>query len=331
MSLPFVSVIIDTYNYGCFIEEAIDSVLAQEFPQDRMEVLVVDDGSTDDTSERVKKYGGRIKYFRKENGGQASALNLGFSHSSGNIICFLDADDYWLPNKLRRVVEEFENGPAGMVNHAYELSVPDSKGNKKHKLDFISGNLAQDLELLLRCRVFPTSCSSFRREALKCLMPIPEAIRLQTDAFLFRVAAFVAPVSALPETLTVYRTHGKNLFYVEEDRVTRESHRRSQLMRRTINREIRRWLRRNGFNTRTGEVRIFLDRLELFWLAEDMSVFPPTRLQWFHHVLQYNRTYRTRQNWKLTVLNYLTAIATLVWGYGMPRPQKAPPEEGHHA
>ena len=85
MSLPFITVIIDTYNYGHFVEEAIDSVLSQNFPADRMEVLVIDDGSTDDTSERVKKYGERIRYFQKENGGQASAFNFGFSRSRGEI------------------------------------------------------------------------------------------------------------------------------------------------------------------------------------------------------------------------------------------------------
>jgi glycosyltransferase involved in cell wall biosynthesis len=77
MNRPYVSVLIDTYNYGRFIEQAIESVLSQDFTMERVEILVVDDGSTDDTEERVKKYGAKIRYLRKENGGQASAFNLG--------------------------------------------------------------------------------------------------------------------------------------------------------------------------------------------------------------------------------------------------------------
>src|SRR5580765_2351203 len=79
MDSPAITVLITTYNYGQFIEEAIDSVLAQNFPVEKVEILVVDDGSTDDTRERVKKYGLHIEYFYKTNGGQASALNFGFS------------------------------------------------------------------------------------------------------------------------------------------------------------------------------------------------------------------------------------------------------------
>jgi len=70
-----ITVLIDTYNYGRYIEEAIESVLAQDFPAEEMEILVVDDGSTDDTRARVGKYADRVKYIYKKNGGQASAFN----------------------------------------------------------------------------------------------------------------------------------------------------------------------------------------------------------------------------------------------------------------
>src|ERR1043166_8636595 len=74
---PFISVLIGTYNYGVFIEDAIDSVLRQTFAPGETEIVVVDDGSTDDTRERLKRYKGAIRYVYKENGGQASALNVG--------------------------------------------------------------------------------------------------------------------------------------------------------------------------------------------------------------------------------------------------------------
>src|SRR5580700_8026024 len=103
MRTPFFTVLIDTYNYGQYIEEAVQSVLAQSFPEEEREIVVVDDGSTDDTAERLKKYGDGIRYLRKANGGQASAFNFGFEQARVEVIALLDADDVWLPDKLGRV------------------------------------------------------------------------------------------------------------------------------------------------------------------------------------------------------------------------------------
>ena len=328
MPEPKVTVLIDTYNYGCFIEEAIESVLSQEFPKERMEILVVDDGSTDDTADRVKKYGSKIQYFRKENGGQASAFNFGFSHSRGDIVCFLDADDYWLPNKLRRVVEAFENGPAGMVSNNYELSAPDLDGNIKCNLNLVSGNVAQNLETLLRYENFPTSCLAFRRETLNRLFPIPEAIRIQADAFFAFLAIFIAPVLALPETLTIYRIHSGNL-YSAAARTTPDKERRINLMWKIILPEMRLWLQRNGFNTRKGMIRIFLDERTLYQHYVEFPVDPPTRFKSFCHVLLYNRAHRGRQSWKLTVMNYFLALAALVRENKPPNPRFASSEKVH--
>lgn len=98
-----VSIIIPTYNYGIFIGDAIDSVLNQTFND--YEIIVVDDGSTDNTSDIINKYNDKISYLSKSNDGPASARNLGIKNSSGDYICFLDADDVFLPNKLEIQVE----------------------------------------------------------------------------------------------------------------------------------------------------------------------------------------------------------------------------------
>ncbi|MGA6957802.1 MAG: glycosyltransferase family A protein, partial [Candidatus Acidiferrales bacterium] len=97
---PAVTVLIDTYNHERFIEEAIVSVLEQDFPQSDMEVLVVDDGSTDRTPEIVAKFEPRVRLIRKANGGQASAFNAGIPQACGEIVSFLDGDDWWARNKL---------------------------------------------------------------------------------------------------------------------------------------------------------------------------------------------------------------------------------------
>ena len=90
MTTPFVSVLIDTYNHERFIEEAIQSVLSQDFPASEREILVVDDGSTDRTAEILRKFASQIRILRKPNGGQASAFNLGIPQCRGEIVAFLD-------------------------------------------------------------------------------------------------------------------------------------------------------------------------------------------------------------------------------------------------
>src|SRR5277367_1626744 len=161
---PRVTVLIDSYNYGHYIEEAIDSVLSQDFPSDQFELLVVDDGSTDDTRDRVLKYGPRVQYLYKTNGGQASAFNLGLAHARGEIVALLDADDYYLPGKLQRVVAEFDRDPKiGMVYH--RLKVYNTRTGKRRDGSFIalSGDIAVSRTTLLTYISYPTSALAFRR------------------------------------------------------------------------------------------------------------------------------------------------------------------------
>src|SRR2546429_8134797 len=79
MKAPFFTVLIDTYNHGKFVEDAVSSVLAQDFPPEEREILVVDDGSTDDTEERLRKFGEKIRYLRKKNGGGGSSFYYSFA------------------------------------------------------------------------------------------------------------------------------------------------------------------------------------------------------------------------------------------------------------
>ena len=108
---PLVSIITPTYNRAAFLGAAIDSVLAQTYP--RLEHIIVDDGSTDDTPKLMERYlaDRRIKYFTQSNQGQSIARNLGIEHSSGKYICFLDSDDVWVPEKLREQIDVFARHP----------------------------------------------------------------------------------------------------------------------------------------------------------------------------------------------------------------------------
>jgi glycosyltransferase involved in cell wall biosynthesis len=120
-----ISVIIPVYNSSEYILEALDSVFAQSFKD--FEVIVVDDGSTDDTRQKIQNYSHKIRYFYQENGGPSKARNLGIRESTGKYIAFLDADDVWLPSKLEKQIAEFKKNPdLGMV--ITENSLFDERG-----------------------------------------------------------------------------------------------------------------------------------------------------------------------------------------------------------
>jgi glycosyltransferase involved in cell wall biosynthesis len=97
--MPLVSVIIPTYNSADFLPQAIDSVLQQTY--ENIEIIVIDDGSTDHTEAVLKPYTERIRYFKKPNGGPSAARNMGIAEAQGEFIAFQDADDLWLPEKLQ--------------------------------------------------------------------------------------------------------------------------------------------------------------------------------------------------------------------------------------
>ena len=106
MKTPVVSVVIPTYNCGRYIEEAVNSVLSQTYRS--LEIIVVDDGSTDDTAGRLEKYTDRIRFVSQKNSGPSRARNVGMELSTGEYIAFLDADDRWLPEKLERQLACFQ-------------------------------------------------------------------------------------------------------------------------------------------------------------------------------------------------------------------------------
>jgi glycosyltransferase involved in cell wall biosynthesis len=112
--IPLVSVVIPSYNYGRYLPDAIDSVIAQTFTD--FEIIVVDDGSTDETPDVVRHYGERVIYRRQENVGLAATRNNGCAIARGEYFALLDADDAWFPDKLAKQVEILNRNPdAGLV------------------------------------------------------------------------------------------------------------------------------------------------------------------------------------------------------------------------
>jgi len=215
MTRPAVSILIDTYNHERFIEQAIVSVLDQDFPASEMEILVVDDGSTDRTPEIIRKFAPRVRYLRKENGGQASAFNFGIPQAQGEIIAFLDGDDWWIKSKLGVVVEAFAQNPdVGAVGHGFHVA--DEKGTLKQtivparRLRF-SLRTHEDTERFTQLRCFlGTSKVAYRCRIARQLLPVPEVLRFEADEYLWTLAAALADALVVDLPLFVYRFHASN-------------------------------------------------------------------------------------------------------------------------
>jgi len=116
---PEVSIILPTYNRGWIIEEAIDSVLAQDFKD--FELIVVDDGSTDDTGQILDSYDQDLIVLRQSNKGVSAARNRGIAAAKGRLIAFLDSDDLWLPRKLSSQVDFLNSNPVAVINQTEEI------------------------------------------------------------------------------------------------------------------------------------------------------------------------------------------------------------------
>jgi glycosyltransferase involved in cell wall biosynthesis len=316
MSAPFVSVVIDTYNYGQYVEDAIASVLAQEFPVERREIVLVDDGSTDDTAERLKKYGDAIRYLRKPNGGQASAFNFGFAAARGDIIVTLDADDLWLPGKLRRVCEAFETNPdVGMVYHRTHLWRGGEQVEDDSYFVEVSGRVPESRVRLLRYPMVGTSCLAFRRSALNAVLPVPEALRSQADAYLTALIIFVAPVVAMPEFLAKYRLHGANLFQEGENGAARETVEHRMAMRAELLAEIKGWLAAHGRDLSSADLQAYLTQWTKAQEADGFKLQRPGRWTYFKHLREFPRVYREILSPRHLTYAYLRAFGALLLGY----------------
>ncbi len=216
MEQPFVSVLIDTYNHERFIEAAVTSVLAQDYPASQREILVVDDGSADRTPEILRKFEGQLRILRKPNGGQASAFNYAIPQCMGEIVAFLDGDDYWAPGKLTAVVGAFNANPeVGLIGNGITEVLPN--GTLRSELlreepRFRIDSVANARTFRFRRSFLGTSRMAYRSDLLRRIGPVPESLVFEADEYLFTLAGFFADVLILREPLTFYRLHDANLF-----------------------------------------------------------------------------------------------------------------------
>lgn len=207
-----VSIVIANYNYGRFLRRSIDSALEQSY--DNAEVIVVDDASTDNTTDVVASYGPQIRTcLREVNGGHAAAFNTGFASSRGRIVMFLDADDYLYPNAVSDIVDAWEDNTAQVQ---FRLHIVDENMRVKDvfpppEMPFDSGDVTPKLLQKGRYQTTVTSGLAFNRSALDRVMPVPEEdFRQGADGYLATVAPLHGDVTSIDDCLGAYRMHGAN-------------------------------------------------------------------------------------------------------------------------
>jgi glycosyltransferase involved in cell wall biosynthesis len=211
---PIASILINNYNYGRFVGEAIESALNQT--SSGVEVIVVDDGSTDNSREVIASFGDAIKAVLQENGGQASAINSGFAASRGDWIYLLDSDDLFKANKVRRVSELAAAYPtAGMIAHDLEYCTADGESLNFAAPYIRKSALIDDRQLARRGKLSvslpATSGLCIRRDVLQSIFPLPKAIRVGIDAYIKCVLQSLFPVFVVPEFPAKQRIHGSNV------------------------------------------------------------------------------------------------------------------------
>ncbi|HEY8911410.1 MAG TPA: glycosyltransferase [Desulfosporosinus sp.] len=206
---PKVSVVIPTYNHARYLPYALDSVINQSYPN--IEVLVIDDGSTDETAEIVKPYSSIINYIYKKNGGTPSALNLGLSTATGKYICWLSADDMLIGGKVSKQVGLMESDLSLGFSYT-SFMVIDANGKKQYDVNSFYFPDKQDMVKMLMDNCFINGSSvMMRSSALKEIGYFDESLPQAHDYDLwFRFLRHYS-CGFLPEHLLAYRWHGKNM------------------------------------------------------------------------------------------------------------------------
>lgn len=206
-----VSIIVNNYNYDRFVSTAIDSALNQTYRH--TEVIVVDDGSTDNSRSIIAGYGDRIIPILQENGKQGKAFNSGFAASQGEIIIFLDADDYLYSQAVEQIVSVWQ---PDLAKVHYRLDVVDADGQSRGfsypqgSTPLARGEVRQAILSGGTYAGIPTSGNALSRKVLSQVTPIPEEFKTTADDYLSVLIPLYGQVAAIDEPLGAYRIHTSN-------------------------------------------------------------------------------------------------------------------------
>jgi glycosyltransferase involved in cell wall biosynthesis len=214
-SLPTVSALMAAYNYEQYVGRAIESALAQDYPAELLDVVVIDDGSTDSTAEIVRgladAHPGRVRLVQQPNAGYVAATNRALEEATGEMLALLDADDMWLPSKTRRQVEMLGQRPElGMV-FSDMIVVDSEEGVVRPSLIWAQGEIPdRAFARVLHENVATQSSIMIRRALREHVAPIPAGVPYADWWITLRSAQFSA-IDYSREPLALYRLHGSNL------------------------------------------------------------------------------------------------------------------------
>ena len=213
---PLVTVVIPAYNSANYISAALDSVIAQDYPA--LEIIVVDDGSTDSTREIVSAYGDRARLLTQVNQGSAAARNNGIRHAQGKYVAFLDADDVWWPHKIRYQVEALIEGGYKMAYSRFiwwymdvngKFTDPEAEFAKTSNPNIFTDHIVTGspyAELLLDCIVW-TSTVIVEKAELENVGLFDEHLRKGQDYDLWLRLSRHIDMLGLEQATALYRIH----------------------------------------------------------------------------------------------------------------------------
>jgi glycosyltransferase involved in cell wall biosynthesis len=210
VGLSSVSVVIPAFNAAEFIEDTVKSVLSQS--QGDVEILVVDDGSTDETPGIVRSFGSAIRYLRQENAGVSAARNHGLQESTGTFICFLDADDWLYPEDLERKIEVLKSNPKLALVHSWVEVTDRNLKPTGTVMKGAKGNILGDLLRLIPPAVPGPSSGLMRRAVVEELGGFDEELGTSADFDLWLRIAMVHPVGRVDQVSVKYRRHEGAMF-----------------------------------------------------------------------------------------------------------------------
>jgi glycosyltransferase involved in cell wall biosynthesis len=209
----------------------VDSALAQRLKDGSFEVIVVDDGSTDDTPDKLSRLQAKVRVLRQENQGQVAAYRAGIQAARGQYTALLDADDYFYPDKLSALLEEFNKKPSpGVVYNRFDRVSESGEVIERALPRLVRRG---DLSHLTRYGVItgaPTSGITAHTSLLVRYLPPPDAWRTGLDHFYLYILPLVAPVGFAEQPLHAYRQHGGSQFTSQDRNLQRELSRRRQAL-----------------------------------------------------------------------------------------------------
>ena len=209
--MPKVSVVIPCYNCECIVGDAIDSVESQTC--DDWEIIVVDDGSSDNTVDYIKAFYKNARVREQANAGPAAARNTGIREAEGEYIAFLDSDDIWLPKKLARQVNVLDDDPnVGLVFCDGYLWHPTKSTSCSPVMaeSYVRPPIRPSLDLMFKINMIPTSSAMFRRKLVETVGFMDEQLRIGEDFEFFLRLAAKQDTFYMPDPLMAYRIHSGN-------------------------------------------------------------------------------------------------------------------------